>query len=364
MTIEPGSTNARPASGPQTAGLFGLGTAVPPHRLDQREIATIARRIFADRYPDFERMVSVFYTAGICTRHMVMPPAWYLQPRDWPDRTEAYLEGAEALFVDAANQALRAAECTAAEVDTVVTVSSTGIATPSLEARVAGVMGFRADVSRIPVFGLGCAGGAAGLALAARLAEARPGTTVLMVAVEICSVAFRSDELSKANIVATALFADGAAAAVLRTGAEAICHVEGAGEHTWPDTLNIMGWDVDPDGLGVIFDREIPPFAAKHFGPAVRDILERMGLTMTDVNRFCCHPGGSKVVHALEETLALQRRALDHERDVLANYGNMSAPTVLFVLERLIKAGLPERTALTALGPGFSTHCVSLLRTP
>ncbi len=365
MTIERRSASACVLPKSEPATLLGLGTAVPPHVMDQREIARFARDIFAERYPDFERMVSVFYSAGICKRHMVKPKDWYAAPHHWPDRTEAYIDGAEALFIDAASAALKASGCTADEIDTIVTVSSTGIATPSLEARVAGFMGFRADASRIPVFGLGCAGGAAGLSLAARLAEARPGTTVLMVAVEICSVAFRLDELNKANIVATALFADGAAAAVLRAGdgETGICQIEGAGEHTWPDTLNIMGWNVDPEGLGVIFDREIPPFAEKHFGPAIEGILERMGLTFNDINRFCCHPGGSKVIHALEETLSLERRTLDHERAVLADYGNMSAPTVFFVLERLIKAGLPERTALTALGPGFSTHCLSLLRT-
>lgn len=360
MKIEQRSTNACPP--PNSAALLGLGTAVPPFELDQREIAGFAREVFAERYPDFERMVSVFYSAGICKRHIVKPRDWYYSPHHWPDRTEAYIEGAEALFIDAANKALEQAGCTAEEIDTIITVSSTGIATPSLEARLAGVMGFRSDASRVPVFGLGCAGGAAGLSLAARLAEARPGSTVLMVAVEICSVAFRLDELNKANIVATALFADGAAAAVLRAGETGLCHIEGAGEHTWPDTLNIMGWDVDPEGLGVIFDREIPPFAEKHFGPAIEGILARMGLTKADVGRFCCHPGGSKVIQALEETLSLERRTLDHERAVLADYGNMSAPTVFFVLERLIKAGLPERTAMTALGPGFSAHCLSLLR--
>ncbi|NJO38370.1 MAG: hypothetical protein HC871_13150, partial [Rhizobiales bacterium] len=127
-------------------------------------------------------------------------------------------------------------------------------------------------------------------------------------------------------------------------------------------TMNIMGWTVDSEGLGVIFDREIPPFAERHFGPAVEGMLGRMGLSVADVGRFCCHPGGSKVIQALETALHLQRRTLDHERAVLADYGNMSAPTVLFVLERLLQAGLPERTALTALGPGFSTHCVSLKR--
>ncbi|MEM8949600.1 MAG: type III polyketide synthase [Pseudomonadota bacterium] len=362
MTSDCPSTDHHCLAGATPAAILGVGTAVPPYQLDQREIASIARDLFADRYPDFDRLAPVFRSAGIAKRHMIRPPEWYMEPRHWPDRTEAYLEGAEALFLDAAGKALAMAGTAASEIDAVVTVSSTGIATPSLEARVAGIIGFRPDISRVPIFGLGCAGGAAGLSLAAKLAEARPGTTVLMVAIEICSTAFRLDQLDKANIVATALFADGAAAAVLRAGEDGHCKIEGAGEHTWPDSLNIMGWNVDPEGLGVIFDRSIPPFARDNFGPATLAILGRMGLTKADVGRFCCHPGGSKVIEALEDTLELERRTLDHERTVLRDYGNMSAPTVFFVLERLMQAGLPERTALTALGPGFSTHCLSLTR--
>ena len=359
------SIDPRCLAGSTPAALLGLGTAVPPHQLDQQDIASIARDLFAERYPDFERLAPVFKTAGIQKRHMIRPPAWYMEQRNWPERTEAYLRGGEALFIDAAEKALHAAGVKASEIDSIVTVSSTGIATPSLEARVHGVMGFHPHVSRIPVFGLGCAGGAAGLSLAARLAESRPGSNVLMVAIEICSTAFRLDELTKANIVATALFADGAAGVVLRAGdGGGITTLEAADEHTWPDSLNIMGWNVDPEGLGVIFDRAIPPFARQKFGPAVENMLGNMGLSMSDIDRYCCHPGGAKVIEALEETLALERRTLDHERSVLRDYGNMSAPTVFFVLERLIEAGLPERTALTALGPGFSAHCISLKRSP
>jgi alkylresorcinol/alkylpyrone synthase len=137
-------------------------------------------------------------------RYAVRPLEWYLEPLGWPERNSAYLEGACQLFVDAATKALRDAGITAAEVDTVVTISSTGIATPSLEARVASRIGFRADVERVPMFGLGCAGGVSGFSIASRLAQSRPGTFVLLVAVELCTLAFRLDELTKANIVATA----------------------------------------------------------------------------------------------------------------------------------------------------------------
>ena len=194
------------------------------------------------------------------------------------------------------------------------------------------------------------------------LDEARPGAIVLLVAVEICTLAFRLDELTKANIVATALFGDGAAACVLRAGEAGLAAVEMSGQHTWPDTLDIMGWNVDPQGFGVIFDRAIPPFAEEHIAPALAGLLSRAELSLADIDRFACHPGGSKVIAALERALSLEQGVLDHERNVLAEYGNMSAPTALFVLERLIGAGLPPRTLLTAMGPGFTSSCVSLKR--
>ena len=264
------------------------------------------------------------------------------------------IEGACQLFVDAATRALDAAELDAADVDTIVTISSTGIATPSLEARVAGRMGFRPDVERVPVFGLGCAGGVSGFSIASRLACSRPGSIVLLVAVEVCTLAFRLDELTKANIVATALFGDGAAACVLRAHDGGGAVVEMSGQHTWPDTLDIMGWRIDPQGFGVIFDRAIPPFAQQHIAPAIAGILARGGLALEDVDRFACHPGGAKVIAALERALSLEQGSLDHERAVLADYGNMSSPTVLFVLDRILRAGLPSRTLLTAMGPGFT----------
>jgi alkylresorcinol/alkylpyrone synthase len=230
-----------------------------------------------------------------------------------------------------------------------------------------GAMGFRSDAVRVPVFGLGCAGGVSGLALAARLAQARPGSVVLMVTIELCTLAFRHDELTKANIVATALFGDGAAACVLRApdrGDEDAGEftVEMSGQHTWPDTLDIMGWSVDPPGFGVIFDRAIPPFARDHMAAAMGGILQRGGLAMEDVDRFAFHPGGVKVIEALEDALDLGQGALNVEREVLAQYGNMSAPTALFVLDRAMAAGLPARTLLTAMGPGFTASSVALAR--
>ena len=346
----------------QSAKLISVASAVPEHILLQQDVAQAVEIMFSDRISDIRRLSRVFVSAGIAKRHAIKPIDWFLEPRGWEACTTTYLEGATALFVDAANKALIKAGLEARDIDTVVTISSTGIATPSLEARAAAAMGFRADICRIPVFGLGCAGGVTGFSIAAKLAKANPGSTVLMVAVELCSLAFRLDDASKANIVATALFGDGAAACILRAGEDGLAEVEATGEHLWPDTLDIMGWDVRHDGLGVIFAQEIPPFAEKNMGQAISGILHRNGLVMGDIDRFICHPGGAKVVVALERSLGLNQGSLDHERVVLSEFGNMSAPTVLFVLERAIEAGLPPRSALTAMGPGFTASCAVLKR--
>ena len=343
-----------------TAALISLATSVPPHLFHQGEILKAARSVLAERYPQFETLASLFANTGIRHRYGVKPMEWYLERRGWPERTMAFLEGAESLFVDVARKALAQADLEATEIDTVVTVCSTGIATPTLDARVAGKLGFRTDIARVPIFGLGCAGGVSGLSIASRLAQSRPGSNVLLVAIELCTLAVRHDDLTKANIVAASLFGDGAAALVLRAGDGGATRIEATGEKLWPDTLDIMGWSVDPEGFGVIFQRTIPDFVRDHMGAAVAEILSRMELSVDDVDRFVCHPGGAKVIAALERALSLDQGSLDHEREVIADYGNMSAPTVLFVLERLRGQGLPKRSLLTSLGPGFTASCVAL----
>jgi len=342
------------------ASLISISTAVPEHVLEQADVARRAVRMFSERLGSWDRVAGVFRSSGVRTRRSVCPADWYETPRGWPERTKAYLEGASDLFRRATLEALDRAGLRAGDIDTIVTVSSTGIATPSLEARVAGELGFRPHVRRVPVFGLGCAGGVSGLALAARLARAEPGSNVLFVAVEICTLSFQLDTLSKANVVATALFGDGAAACILSTREAGLAQVEAAGDHTWPGTLDIMGWNVEPQGLGVIFARAIPPFVEERLSPAIDEICAREGIDRASIDRFICHPGGAKVIQALETSLRLPQGTLDVEREVLSDFGNMSAPTVLFVLERLAQKPLPERMLMTAMGPGFTASCVSL----
>jgi alkylresorcinol/alkylpyrone synthase len=178
---------------------------------------------------------------------------------------------------------------------------------------------------------------------------------VLLVVVETCSLAFRADRLQKADIIATVLFGDGAAAACLSATPSAKAVSMGAGhQKTWPDTLNIMGWDVDDTGLGVVFDRSIPTFVATEFAAATKGALRAANLDQEQIDRYVCHPGGAKVVDAIEGALHLEQGSLDAERATLRVAGNMSAPTVMFVMKSVLDAGKTGQMMACALGPGFT----------
>ncbi len=340
--------------------ILSLATMTPPHDLSQAEAIEAARELIGGQFADFERLAAVYVNAGIEHRQLAMPVEWYRRPRTFQERAAVYLDVAVALFVKVASRALDEAGVRAEDVDTIVTVSSTGIATPSLEARAMAFLPFRTDVARVPVFGLGCAGGVSGLGLSSKLARATPGSTVLFVTVELCSLALRTDKADKADIISTALFGDGAAACVLRSGEDGFAHIGASAEKTWNDTLDIMGWQAEPTGLGVVLNRAIPVFARREMRQAMTVMLEPQGLAVDDIDRFICHPGGAKVVDAIEGALLLGQGTLVEEREVLRDHGNMSAPTVLFVLDRYRRRGLPSLSVLNALGPGFTASSLTL----
>lgn len=313
--------------------------------------------ILGGKYPQFERLSRSFENSGIDRRYSVAPLDWFSDPHGWSDRNTAFLAGAKLMFIEAAQKALDDAGWQGSDVDTVVTVSSTGIATPTLEAQVFSDMGFREDILRVPLFGLGCAGGVSGLSVSQSLATANPGSKVLLVVVEACSLAFRSDRLQKADIIATVLFGDGGAAACLSSDAPAdkkVVALDRGYQKMWPDTLGIMGWDVDETGFGVVFDRAIPGFVTEEFADAAAGALEASNLKRDQIDRFVCHPGGAKVVEAIEGAMHLEQGSLVAERETLRKSGNMSAPTVMFVMKEVLDAGTSGQMMACALGPGFT----------
>jgi alkylresorcinol/alkylpyrone synthase len=334
---------------------------LPDNVIEQAQASETARACFGHRIDRYEALSRVFASTGIERRYSVEPLTWFEESHEWPDRTAAYIAGASKLFEDVVRKALDAAALDARQIDAVITVSSTGIATPSLEARVLPRLGFRPDVRRIPIFGLGCAGGVSGFANASRIAASEPGTTVLLVTIELCTLAFRLDRATKPDIVSAALFGDGAAAAIFRSGEEpAIGRVGGATEHLWADSIDIMGWSTDQAGLGVILSRSLPDFIARNYRVEFDRAMERLALTPADIDRVVCHPGGTKVLEAIETALELSAGAFDVERSVMRDFGNMSSPTVLFVLERLLAQGFEGTAVLAALGPGFTASFATL----
>jgi alkylresorcinol/alkylpyrone synthase len=345
--------------------ILAVSTAVPPYLLDQDDVTRRISIALGPHSREIVRLLPMFGNTGIVRRYSCVPIEWYEEPHDWPERNRIYLESALDLLEAAARSALQRAGLHAEDIGAIVAVSTTGIATPSLDALLMERMGLRRTVRRLPIFGLGCAGGAIGLARAATLATAFPGTLVLFLVVELCALSFRRDDFTKSNIVATALFGDGAAAALLSFGSHGPA-VVADGEYTWPDSLDVMGWDVTGDGLKAIFSRDIPNLVTANVHDIAVAFLADRGLTLRDVDRFICHPGGAKVIDALEAAFELAPGTLIESRDVLRDYGNMSAATVMFVLERALAEDAPpwNRALVSALGPGFTAGFALLERRP
>jgi alkylresorcinol/alkylpyrone synthase len=334
--------------------ILSVTTAVPRFRLTQADVARAAAELFDSRRSDIERLMPVFDNAGIVTRHSCVPMDWYFQPHGWRERNKLYLENAVDLLTAAAGEALAEADRKPSDIAAVVVASTTGIATPSLDALLLNRMTLPPTILRLPIFGLGCGGGVIGLSHAAALARTLPEGDVLFLAVELCSVTFRRNDMSKSNIIGAALFGDGAAAMVIGRPGSAGLRLGPSGMHTWPDSLRVMGWDVEDDGLGVLFSRDIPTLVREEMRPAADAFLARCGLTTRDLAGYVCHPGGVKVVDALEQAFDLAPGAMVEAREVLREYGNMSAVTAIFVLERMMQRGLAGRHLMSALGPGFS----------
>ncbi|HYM81690.1 MAG TPA: 3-oxoacyl-[acyl-carrier-protein] synthase III C-terminal domain-containing protein [Candidatus Limnocylindria bacterium] len=351
--------------------LVALATAVPPEVVRQEDARTLIAHLFADAIGPDMRLIEVFDHAEISTRHVCMPLEWFASDHDFAEKNGLYLEHAVRLAAEATRRVLDRAGLAPRDVDHLVYVSSTGLATPSVDAHLANLLGLRSDVRRTPIWGLGCAGGAVGLSRARDFALAQPSARILLIALELCSLTFQRNDLSKRNLVATSLFADGAAAALIagadaespRANGHRKLDVLDSQSTLWPDTLDVMGWNVDGRGLHVVFSRDIPSIVRDRVRPSLLAFLEANRLELETLDHLVAHPGGAKVLRAYGETLGLPAPALRHARQVLRDYGNMSSPTCLFVLERFLESGdiaAGHTAVVAALGPGFSSEYVLL----
>lgn len=307
------------------------------------------------------RLKQILGNSGIDHRYIAREPDYYLEQRSWPERAQIYDEVGRALAERSAAAAMEKAALKPTDVDVIVMISTTGTMTPSIPSRLIETMGFHQSVQTVPVFGYGCAGGILGLRLANDLADANGGQNVLLISLELCSLSYDYSQFDKKNMIATALFADGCAAAVL-TGKRGPGSGQGDhpsfgafGQKTWADTRDMMGWDIGDTGFDLVLARDIPTFVAKDFTPFCDAFMAEQGLEKGDLGEPACHPGGGRVVEALEDYFAPELGGIPATREILKHHGNMSSPTVLFVLEKIL-GNVPRKPILmTALGPGFTS---------
>ncbi len=338
-----------------TVSLHAVATAYPPYCFRQDEVMAKSAEVFGHRAELMQRMAKSYGNAGVKQRNSCVPLEWYATSHGWPERAQLFEENAVKLLTEAGGKVLKDAGVNPADVAATVVVSSTGFVTPSLDSLLQGPLGLSPTVQRLPVFGLGCAGGVIGLSRAAAMARALPGQWVLFLCVELCGLTFRPVDDSKANIIGTTIFGDGVAAVLVRTDGEpALAQIGAWGEHTWPNSRDIMGWKVEDDGLGVVFSHSIPMLVREKMRGVTDAFLAKHGLAQTDLVGLIVHPGGEKVLEALEACYGLEKDELADSRGVLAEHGNMSAVTVLAVLQRALARGAKGRHLMTALGPGFS----------
>jgi alkylresorcinol/alkylpyrone synthase len=335
--------------------------ALPVHRYRQSDIADTVAELFAEQLDDTQRLPEIFANARISQRHLVMPLDWYRTPCSAAERNRLYLEQGMQLLVRAGNDCLAAVDWPRQQVDQVICVSTTGHATPSLDARLINQLGLRPDTSRLPIWGLGCAAGAAGLSRAYDYCAAYPERVVLLAALECCSLTFIQADLSAKNLIGTALFGDGAAVALV-VGDQVKLDgpaLRACGSFLFPDSYEIMGWKFVDDGMELVLSPELPELIRRELPPLVKAFLKQHGCTLDEIRHHLAHPGGARVVDAYLQGLGLHEEALRLSSGVLNQVGNLSSVTILLVLEAWLEQ---ERTArkgkglISAFGPGFSAE--------
>jgi alkylresorcinol/alkylpyrone synthase len=356
----------------QTAPRIVASTVVlPEHRYKQRELAEMAARMFPSMQRRAGFLERFFAQVGVEERHLALPAAEYSKLHGFEDRSRAWLEVATDLGRRCVEQVL--AECGARpeEVGQLTTTTVTGIAVPSLDARLMNHIDFALSLKRVPLFGLGCLGGAAGLARAADYLRAFPDELAILLSVELCSLTLQTDDASMANIISSGLFGDGAAA-VLLAGARhpigARADIVGptviASRSVFiPSTERMMGWDVVDGGFKVVLSPEVPDVVRDNVPAAVDAFLYEYDLDRDDIVTWVSHPGGPKVLDALRDGLGLDEQALSLAREGLARVGNLSSASVLYVLDRFRRERAPARGSygmLLAMGPAFCAELVLL----
>lgn len=348
--------------------ILSVRGALPPHRHTQAEITDAFAGVIARGGLDEQMLRRLHANAGVEHRSLVLPISNYGDLENFEQANDLFLEHAVALGAQALEDALKAADLTPTDVDLLACATVTGLAIPSLDARIAATLGLRSDVRRVPLVGLGCVAGAAGVARLHDYLAGHPDRVGALVTVELCSLTVQRDDTTMPNLVASGLFGDGAAAVLARggTGHGGQVEVLDSRSRLYPDSERTMGFDVGHRGLRIVLDAQVPAIIGRYVGEDVDGFLADHGLTRADIGWWVCHPGGPKVIDALRDTLGLTDLDLAFTRDSLARIGNLSSASVLHVLEDTLRDRPPapgSHGLLMAMGPGFCSELVLIRAT-
>jgi len=345
--------------------IAAVGSALPPHYYDQDALIEAFRRHWSKRHFNLDRLERLHRNVLVGGRHLALPMEEYDGLTSWGRANDAWIRVAQELGERAVRSALDRANLTVDDIDCLITVTVTGVATPSLDARLMNRLDLPSRVKRVPVFGLGCVAGVAGVARAADYVRAFPDQVAVLLSVELCSLTLQREDLSIPNLIASGLFGDGAAAAVV-VGAERPTDGPGIVDTRsvfYPDSEEVMGWDISESGFRIILSPDVPEVVRRYLPRDVDGFLADHGLTRGDIRRWISHPGGPKVLEAMQEALELPGDALESAWRTLREVGNLSSTSVLLVLEETLSGARPDPGSsglMVAMGPGFCSELVLL----
>lgn len=345
--------------------IAAVGSALPPHYYDQRTLLAALEKRWADRFFNRERLDRLHQNVLVGGRHLALPIDEYDRLDTWGKANDAWIRVAQEVGAQAITTALDRAGLEPRDVGAFFFTTVTGVATPSIDARLINRLGMSPRIKRTPIFGLGCLAGAAGIARAADYVRAFPHEVALLLSVELCSLTLQGEDLSIPNLIASGLFGDGAAA-VLVAGAERNLpgpEVVATRSIFYPNSERVMGWDISETGFKIVLSADVPQVVRDHVREDVDSFLADHGLARNDITTWICHPGGPKVLEAMAETLELPAGALDVTWRSLREVGNLSSTSVLLVLEETMAQHRPPSGSwglVTAMGPGFCSELVLL----